>query len=313
MELREQAAPVAKASGGVKRERSRWRSDLAGFAFVLPFLVVYALFLIWPIILQFRMSFFDWSLAGTGTTDFLGLENYRELFGDPAFWDSLWHTVYFTILTTPPLVILALALAMLTNRIRFMQSFFRSAFFAPFVLPASVMALIWIWIYQPGFGLVNSYLTSLGFAEVGWLSDSNIIMISIAIATVWWTIGFNYVLYLAGLQEIPLELYDAAAVDGATPLAQTRWITIPLLNRTTVLVIILQILASLKVFQQIYLLTLASGGPNFSARPVIEYIYDQGFTSYRVGYASAMSTVFFLVILAVGILWFWQAGRERSA
>ena len=118
MELREQSAPVAKAAGGAKQERSRWRSDLAGFAFVLPFLVVYALFLIWPIILQFRMSFYDWSLAGTGTTDFLGLQNYRELLGDPAFWDSLWHTVYFTILTTPPLVILALVLAMLTNRIR---------------------------------------------------------------------------------------------------------------------------------------------------------------------------------------------------
>jgi multiple sugar transport system permease protein len=313
VELREQASPVAKASGGARQERSRWRSDLAGFAFVLPFLAVYALFLIWPIILQLRMSFFDWSLAGTGTSDFLGLANYRELLGDPAFWSSLWHTVYFTILTTPALVILALILAMLTNRIRFMQSFFRSAFFAPFVLPASVMALIWIWLYQPGFGLINSYLISLGFAEVGWLSDSNIIMISIAIATVWWTIGFNYVLYLAGLQEIPLELYDAAAVDGASPLAQTRWITIPLLNRTTVLVIILQILASLKVFQQIYLLTLGSGGPNFSARPVIEYIYDQGFTSYRVGFASAMSTVFFLVILAFGALWFWQASRrERS-
>lgn len=283
---------------------------MAGWGFVLPFVLVYLVFLIWPILLQLRMSFFNWSLVGSGATEFLGLRNYRELFGDSAFWSSLWHTLYFTLLTTPPLVILALVLAMLTNRIRFAQGFFRAAFFAPFVLPVSVMSLIWIWLYQPGFGLINSYLTSFGFGEVGWLSDSSVAMISVAIATVWWTIGFNYVLYLAGLQEIPQELYEAAAVDGAGSWAKTRWITIPLLNRTTVLIIILQILASLKVFQQIYLMT--AGGPSFSTRPVIQYIYDQGFTSYRVGYASAMSTVFFVVVLVMAALWFWQASRERS-
>lgn len=311
MELQERAAPVQEVPRKSKTEGTRWRSDMAGWGFVLPFVLVYVGFLILPILLQLRMSFSNWSLVGAGANDFLGLQNYGELFGDPDFWASLWHTLYFTLLTTPPLVILALVLAMLTNRVRFAQGFFRSAFFAPYVLPVSVMSLIWVWLYQPGFGLINSYLTSFGFEEIGWLSDSDVAMISVAIATVWWTMGFNYVLYLAGLQEIPQELYEAASVDGAGPWARTRFITIPLLNRTTALIIVLQILASLKVFQQIYLMT--AGGPSFSTRPIIQYIYDQGFTSYRVGYASAMSTVFFVAVLILAAVWFWQAGRrERS-
>ena len=115
----------------------------------------------WPVILGLRMSFFDWSLVGTGTTDFLGLANYRELFGDPDFWASLWHTILFTLLSTPPLVLIALGLALLANRAVPARWFFRLAFFAPYVLPVSTVALIWVWLYQPGFGLINSYLVSL--------------------------------------------------------------------------------------------------------------------------------------------------------
>jgi multiple sugar transport system permease protein len=177
-----------------------------------------------------------------------------------------------------------------------------------------VVALIWIWLFQPGFGLVNSYLTSLGLGEVAWLPDKNVAMITAVIVTVWWTIGFNFVLYLAGLQEIPRDLYDASAVDGAGPLAQTRWVTIPMLSRTTVLVVVLQILASLKVFDQIYVMY-TQGGLNYPAtRPIIGYVFDQGFTSYRVGYASAMSYVFFVIILAVSVIWFVVARyRGESA
>src|SRR5919202_109741 len=295
----EVARPTTRVSG--TNPSARRRFDPTGLIFLLPFLVAYVLFLIWPIILGFRMSFFNWSLVSSGARKFLGLGNYRELLGDPVFWSSLWHTLLFTILSTPPLVLIALVLAMLVNRVRFAQWFFRFSFFAPFVLPVSVVALIWIWLFQPGFGLINSYLTSLGLGEVAWLPDKNVAMISAVIVTVWWTIGFNFVLYLAGLQEIPRDLYDASAVDGAGPLAQARWITIPMLSRTTVLVVVLQILASLKVFDQIYVMY-TQGGLNYPAtRPIVGYVFDQGFTSYRVGYGSAMSYVFFLVILAVSI------------
>jgi multiple sugar transport system permease protein len=214
----------------------------------------------------------------------------------------MWHTALFTLLSVPPLVLVALGLALLVSRVRRLQWLFRLAFFAPYVLPVSVVVLIWNWLYQPGFGLINSYLTSLGLGEVNWLGQPGVAMIAVVIATVWWTVGFNFVLYLAGLQEIPRELYEAAAVDGAKPWQQTRRITLPLLSSTTVLVTVLQIIASLKVFDQIYLMQLGTAGPENSTRPAIQYIYESGFTQYRVGYASAMSFVFFLVVVIVGVV-----------
>ena len=308
MEVTEKTTRPAGAKPAGRR-----RTDLTGLLFLLPFLVAYVLFLIWPIILGFRMSFFNWSLVSGGAQKFIGLGNYRELLGDPVFWSSLWHTLLFTILSTPPLVLIALVLAMLVNRVRFAQWFFRFSFFAPFVLPVSVVALIWIWLFQPGYGLINSYLTSLGLGEVSWLSGENVAMITVVIVTVWWTVGFNFVLYLAGLQEIPTDLYDASAVDGASALEQTRWVTIPLLSRTTVLVVVLQILASLKVFDQIYVMY-TQGGLNYPVtRPIVGYIYDQGFTSYRVGYGSAMSYAFFLIVLLVSIVWFLVARRREGS
>ena len=207
-------------------------------------------------------------------------------------------------------MILSLILALLANRVIPARWLFRLAFFAPYLLPVSVVTLIWGWIYQPGFGLINNYLTRIGLGEVGWLSDVDVAMISVVITTVWWTIGFNFVLYLAGLQEIPADVYEAAALDGATGLEQVRSITLPLLARTTTLILVLQVLASLKVFDQIFLMT--NGGPNFSTRPVIQYVYEQGFTTYRVGFASAMSYVFFLLIIIVSLGQFALLSRRRE-
>ena len=220
--------------------------------------------------------------------------------------------VLFTILSTPPLVLVALGLALLVSRARRLQWLWRLAFFAPYVLPVSVVVLIWNWIYQPGFGLINSYLTGIGLGEVNWLGQPFVAMLAVVIATVWWTVGFNFVLYLAGLQEIPRELYEAAATDGATPWQQTRRITLPLLRSTTVLVIVLQVIASLKVFDQIYLLQNGTAGPQNSTRPAIQYIYESGFTQYRLGYASAMSFIFFLVVVLVGVGAAWLVRRSGT-
>jgi multiple sugar transport system permease protein len=302
-------AVQAQAAG--KKETTRGRTDLAGYLFVGPFLIVYAAFLIFPALLGLRMSFYNASLVGADA-QFLGLANFKELFGDPNFWTSLWHTVLFTLLSTPPLVLLSLALALLANRAIPARWFFRLSFFAPWVLPSSVVALIWVWLYQPGFGLINGYLTAIGLPEIAWLPDERVAMISVVIATVWWTLGFNFVLYLAGLQEIPQELYDASAVDGAGALSQVRWITIPLLTRTTILIVTLQIFASLNVFDQIYIMN-TQGGLNYTVtRPIIQYVYEQGFTSYRVGFASAMSYVFFVLVLVVGLAQFAVANHGRG-
>jgi multiple sugar transport system permease protein len=222
----------------------------------------------------------------------------------------LWHTIWFTILTTPPLVLLSLLFALLADRVGRGRWFFRFSFFAPYVLPSAVMALIWVWIYTPAIGLAASTLDRVGITPPSWLGDPNWAMISVAIATVWWTLGFNFVLYMAGLQEIPRELYEAASLDGTSPIQQVRHITIPMLGRTTTLVAVLQVIASLKIFDQIYIMT--GGGPNFSTRPSLEYIYDVSFTDLRIGYGSAVSMLLFLVILAVSFVWLAIVRRQEK-
>ncbi|GAA2828560.1 carbohydrate ABC transporter permease [Crossiella cryophila] len=286
--------------------------EWSGFWFVAPFLLLYLAFLVVPLLLGVKMSFTNQSITGAGSDAWVGLDNYAELFGDPAVWRSLWNTLVFTLLSTPPLVAIGLGLALLTHRRLPAAWLFRLAFFAPYVLPVSVVVLIWMWLYQPGFGLINDTLTWLGLGEVGWLSDNDVLMVSVVITTVWWTVGFNYLLYLAGLQEIPRELYEAGALDGTTAWSRLRWLTLPLLRRTHVLVLVLQILASLKVFDQVYLLT---GGTNPEVRSIVQYIYESGFTNFRVGYASAISYLFFALIVALAVLQFriLRARAERTS
>jgi len=275
-------------------------------------MILYLLFVIGPALYGLVMSFFDTSLVKSGLGKFAGFSNYVEAFKSSDFWSSMWHTVWFTILTTPPLVILSFVFAVLAERATRGKWFFRLAFFSPYILPSATMALIWIWLYTPGLGLASAVVQKFGITAPQWLGDPHWAMWSIAAATVWWTLGFNFVLYLAGLQEVPRELYESSALDGASPWQQMRRITIPLLNRTTTLVIVLQIIASLKVFDQMYIMT--SGGPNFSTRPALEYIYDIGFTDYRVGYGAAASTVYFILLLIVSAAWFIQTRRaERRA
>jgi multiple sugar transport system permease protein len=290
---------AAAPSRGVRRLDQQGRPATA---FLLPFVVLYLAFIIGPALYGLLMSFFDTSLVKPGLSTFAGLGNYTEALSSGDFWSSLWHTIWFTILTTPPLIILGFVLALLADRVARGRWFFRLAFFAPFILPSAVVALIWIWIYTPGLGLLENALGTIGIPVPNWLGDPTWAMPSLAISTVWWTLGFNFVLYLAGLQDIPRQLYEAASIDGAGPWQQIRMITIPLLARTTTLVAVLQVIASLKVFDQMYLMT--NGGPNFVTRSILEYVYDEGFTNFRVGYAAAVSMLFFVVVLAVSAVWF---------
>jgi multiple sugar transport system permease protein len=278
--------------------------------FLAPFVVLNVLFIIGPAVYGVVISFFDTSMVRSGLGSFAGFRNYGEALGSADFWSSLWHTILFTLLTTPPLVILALFFALLAERMKRGRWFYRLAFFLPYVLPSAVVALIWIWLYTPVLGLLSTIVTTFGFSEPNWLGDPNWAMVSLAITTVWWTLGFNFVLYLAGLQEIPRDLYEASSMDGAGPWQQIWRITLPMLARTTTLVVVLQIIASLKVFDQMYIMT--SGGPNFSTRSVLEYIYDVGFTDMRTGYAAAASTLFFIVVLIVSAVWLYMTRRQEQ-
>ena len=301
--------PRPATEGGAPPEQ-RHGNGLPALGFLAPFLLLYIAFVLGPTVYGLVMSFFDTSLVKPGLSGFAGFGNYTEALQSAAFWSSLWHTVWFTILTTPPLIVLAFVFALLADRAKNGRWFFRLAFFAPYILPSAVVALIWIFIYTPELGLLETALGKIGITSPNWLGDASWAMPSLGIATVWWTLGFNFILYLAGLQDIPTELYEASAIDGAGPWQQIRTITIPLLGRTTTLVAVLQVIASLKVFDQMYIMT--AGGPNFSTRSVLEYIYDEGFTNFRVGYASALSMLFFLVVLAVSAVWFMIVRSQES-
>ena len=304
-------APAPPAAPPAVESRKRRRpGETSGLLFVLPFMIVFAVFMVWPVLAGLVNSFFNRSLAGT-PSQFLGLANWRELFGDPAVWRSLGNTALFTVLSTPLLVVVGLAMALLANRSRRLGWFLRFSYFAPFVLPATVVSLIWVWLYQPEFGLFNSWVEALGGSAVPWLTTEGVAMVAIVVTTTWWTVGFNFLLYLAALQQIPAELYEASALDGARARQQLWHITLPQLLRTTGLVVILQILASLRVFDQIYLMT--EGGPNSSTRPVLQYIYETGFTSFRLGYASAISYLLFVLILLLAVFQLRLTVRDRSA
>lgn len=293
-----QTRPTPSGVGNRTRERGKGlRQGASGFWFVVPFLVFFVAFLVWPVVYGLYMSFTNQSL--TGSTGFAGVSNFAEAFRDEDVWRGLLNTAWFTLLSVVPLVLVALVMALLVNLGLPGQWLWRLAFFSPFLLMVTVVTLIWVWILQPDLGLINHLLGGIGIDGPGWLSNESTAMWAIVMATVWWTIGFNFLLYLAALQNIPAHLYEAAAIDGADGWRQLRSITLPLLSRTTGLILVLTLLASLKVFDQIYLMT--AGGPAGSTRSILLYVYDVGFTGYRLGYAAAISYIFFAMILIIAI------------
>lgn len=273
----------------------------AGWLFATPFLVLYVLFLIGPVVIGLVVSFFNTTTVSPGLGDWVGTQNYADVLTNSEFWAAMWHSTLFTLLTTPILVLLPMLFAMLVVRISRNQWFFRLAFFAPYVVPSAIVCLIFAFMYTPETGLISNAFGWFGLTAPDFLGTASGGWFAVVLLTVWWTFGFNFILYTAALQEIPEELYEAATMDGASPMQQMRHITVPLLGPTVSLVLILQVLASLKVFDQIYLLL--QGGPDKATRPAIQYIYDTGFTSYRGGYAAAATMVYFVTLVAVATTW----------
>ena len=302
-------APAPSRSAAA-RHRPPASESRAGLLLSAPFVLVYLVFVIGPLLIGIVVSLFNTTTVKSGLGEWVGLSNYTKVCADPLFWQAMWHSVLFTLFTTPPLVVLALVFAVLAARIRRGRIFYRVAFFAPYVVPSSVVVLIFLWIYTPQVGLAPKFFGAVGLPVPDFIGSTSGGWTAVVIMTLWWTFGFNFVLYTAAIQDVPADVYEAAAIDGAGPWQQIRFITVPLLGRTTSLVLILQILASLKVFDQIYLLL--AGGPNQSTRPVIEYIYDTGFTSYRGGYGAAATLIYFAVIVAISAAWYGLR-RRRAA
>jgi multiple sugar transport system permease protein len=268
--------------------------------FSAPFLAVYGLFLVLPIFYGIYLSFFDWNILSGKS--FIGLENYIEAFKDEKFLSSLWHTCLFVLLSTPTTIIAGFLMALAVMRPGRLARTAETVFFMPYIFSITVVGTLWAWIFQKDFGILNQLIVALGGQAVGWLTDANVAMSSITGATVWWTAGFNMILFSAGMKQISDEVYESARLDGAGSFTILTKITIPLLRDTTVLVLILQVIASFKVFGQSYVMT--GGGPYGSTRVLVQYIYETGFSYFRMGYASAMSILLFVIILIVSVFQF---------
>ena len=266
-----------------------------------PFVVVFLLFFLAPAIQTFYLSLTESSLTRTGA--FVGLANYVTLAQDPSFWSSLINTFYFSLLTVIPLVALGLLMALLVHRFTRVGSWLQGAFFLPYVLPISVMTLIADWMLQPSSGVVN-YIVG---GQRAWLADVDWAMPAVALGTIWWTVGFNMLMLLAGLRNIPTELYEAAALDGARGFTLFRAITWPSLRPVIGTALLLQLIASLKVFGQTYILTV--GGPFNTTRVTLHYMYETAFTYSDAGYAAAIAMAFVFVVIALSLL---HAGLVRT-
>ncbi len=302
------AAATALTDPTPRRRRGR---EGRGWPFVVPFLVIATLFLIVPTLYGLGLSFTEQSLMGNG--GWIGFDNYTEALGDSTMWATLGHTIAFTVMSTVPLVVVALVMALLVYTGLPGQWLWRLAFFAPYMLPVAVVVQIWVWLFQPEIGFLNYWLDRLGLDKVGWLTDTNVAMWSMVLLTLWWTVGFNFLLYLSALQAIPDQMYEAAALDGAGSWRRLFSITLPQLKGTTVLITVLQVLASLKVFDQMFIAFNGGSGPGGVTRPILQYIYDTGFTGYRMGYASAMSYIFFALIIVVTLVFQLVTTRRREA
>jgi len=279
-----------------------------GIVFSLPFLIVYMVFMVFPLGFGLFISFFNWDILTTRT--FIGLGNYFRLFSDELFYSSLWHTLEFVLMTTPILMLAGFIMALIVTSASPFAKLAENAFFIPYILSMTVVGTLWAWLMQSNYGLFNQVINAFGGQSIGWLTDPHMSMWSVAIATLWWTAGFNMILFSAGIKQISREIYESAQIDGAGYFQTLFRITIPLLKPTIVLCFILQIIASFNVFGQVYVMT--GGGPYGRTRVLTQYIYETGFKYFKMGYSAAMSYILFCIILIVSVAQYLAVGREHS-
>lgn len=288
------------------RRRTGWATALPMLA---PALFILAAFVAWPMISALKMSFTD--ASGFGAVEWVGLDNYIRVFTDPDILDSVINTVIYTALFTPTAVGGALVLALLVNNSHvFYRSFFRTALFVPFMVSLAVGAFAWSYLLDPQVGLLNYWLSGAGIQIGNVLQDPTLAMPTVVLVGVWKNFGFYFVIFLAGLQDVPASLYEAARVDGAGPL-RTFWsITVPMLSNTFAFVSIFAMIAALQTFDQIYVMT--RGGPYGHTQTIVMEIYDAGFGRLELGFASALSYVLLLATLLLSIAQFLFFGRREK-
>lgn len=277
------------------------RQTRVAYAFLAPGLLLFAAYRLYPLLEGLRLSFTNARL-GRPLQQWVGLANYTRLLEDTRFHVSLWNTALYTVASTLPILAVPLALALALNRGR-LKNLLRSVFFFPFTLSVVTVGLAWLWLLDPVVGPFNYYLRALGAPTRSWLADPHTAMAAIILTTVWWVTGYYLVIYLAGLQDIPRELYEAAALDGASGPRAFVAVTLPLLRPVLLFVVVTHVIGSFQLFGQVFVLT--NGGPGDATRTVVQHLYETAFQNFfQFGAASAMAWVLFAVILIFSLVQF---------
>jgi multiple sugar transport system permease protein len=298
-------------SGSFASRLSGWwrsyRSRLTPYLFIAPNLLLFSVFVFFPLLYAAYISVHQWSLIDV--PEFAGTQNYARLFSDFQFWQALKNTVIYSAATVPTTLIIGLFLAIGLNRQLAARTLLRSVYFLPVVVSSVATALIAAWLFNDNYGVVNAVLKQTGAGPVAWLSTPKWALPSIILTTLWVRIGFCMVVYLAALQSISPSYYEAAVIDGASRPQQFLYVTWPLLRPTTFLLLILNVIYSFQVFDLIYVMT--GGGPGFSTTMIVQYIYRAAFANSEMGYASAMGMVLFVLILLFTLIQ-WRINRRTE-
>jgi len=297
-------------SPGERKKKKGLRRDWSGYLFILPTLVIFTVFVVFPVLFTFYVSFHDWPLlTGPGQERaYLGLDNYRRVVTDPDFRKSFWNTVYYVGGSVPTGMLLSLAMALLLNTGLRGMTWYRTSFFTPVVTAGVAVGLLWRWVFNTDYGLLNYALHGVGLPTAPWLDSTKLAMPAVIIASVWKGLGWGMVIFLAGLQGIPEHLYEAAKLDGASSWRQFRHITFPLLFPSIFFVLVMSIIGSFQVFDLVYVMT--GGGPLHATDVVIFYLYQYAFQRFQLGYAAAVSYVLFAVIFVLTLTQLYVFGRR---
>ncbi len=306
------AEAVAGKSSYTRLVNSRLvRKRAAPYLFLLPFLALYFVLIIIPIFQGLYVSLTDWDMMSPEKS-FVGLKNFEYLFfGDPLFWLSVKATFLYILINVPVKIVLGLILALALNQKLKGMTFHRSAIFLPFVINIAAVGLLFQWILDPQVGMLNYYLPKAGLAPQHWLVDPTWTMEIVVLVTVWWSVAFNAIVFLAGLQAIPEELYEAARIDGGNAWQRFWHVTLPCLKGTTLFVTVMQVISSfVQAFGNVYMLT--EGGPNNVTRILMIHLYETGFYNFEMGPAAAIGVILLVMVMALtaGVLFFFRGQVE---
>lgn len=290
-------------------DKPTWKSTGKSLLYLLPALILIGIFNIYPIFKSLAMSFYEDYNIFTGEVGEYGLSNFIEIFNDPDFFTAIWNTFIFVLGVVPISIVVALVIAILLNRINVLSNFFRSVYFLPFVTSTVAISIVWNWLYHTRYGLINYFLGFLGLDPIAWLTDPNWALPALIIMSIWKGLGYNIILFLVGLNNIDKTYYQAARIDGARSWQQFKNITIPLLSPYILLVSIIGVINSFKVFTEVYSFFSGRPGPAGSALTMVFYIYEKFYTEYQYGIATAAGIVLFFIILIFTLLQRWISKR----